>query len=146
VYHFSPHPVWGPACSPLLQRIENGEIAGFTSTPVLSELAHRLMTFEATARFGWPSKVVDRLKQNPSAVGQLTRFRQAIAKVPQLNIKVLIIPETLVEAAAASSQQSGLLSNDALIVAIMQAHGLTSLASHDADFDRVPGLTRYAPI
>jgi predicted nucleic acid-binding protein len=37
------------------------------------------------------------------------------------------------------------LTNDALIVAVMQAHGLTNLASHDADFDRVPGITRYAP-
>jgi predicted nucleic acid-binding protein len=146
VYHFGPHPVFGPACNQLLQRIENGEIAGITSTPVLSELAHRLMTFEASALFGWPSKVVDRLKQNPSAVGQLTHCRQAVAKVPQLNIKVLIIPETLVETAAAVSQQTGLLSKDALIVAIMQAHGLTNLASHDADFDRVPGLTRYGPV
>ena len=35
--------------------------------------------------------------------------------------------------------------NDALIVGVMLAHGLTRLASSDADFDRVPGLTRYAP-
>ena len=145
VYHFGPHPVFGPACSQLVQRIENGEVAGFLSTPVLSELAHRLMTFEAAALFGWPSKVVDRLKQNPAAVGQLTRFRQAVAKVPQLNVKVLTIPEGLVETAAAVSQQTGLLSNDALIVAVMEANGLTKLASHDADFDRVQGLTRYAP-
>jgi predicted nucleic acid-binding protein len=32
-----------------------------------------------------------------------------------------------------------------LIVAIMQANGLTKLASNDTNFDRVPGLTRYAP-
>jgi predicted nucleic acid-binding protein len=32
-----------------------------------------------------------------------------------------------------------------LIVAVMQQHGLTALASHDADFDRVPGITRHAP-
>jgi predicted nucleic acid-binding protein len=51
----------------------------------------------------------------------------------------------LVLAAAGLSQQTGLLSNDALIVAVMQNHGLTNLASHDADFDRVAGLTRYAP-
>jgi predicted nucleic acid-binding protein len=145
VYHFGPHPVFGPACNQLLHRIENSEVAGFTSTPVLSELAHRLMTFEAAALFGWPSKVVDRLKQNPSAVGQLTRFRQALAKVPQLNVKILTIPESLVETAAGISQQTGLLSNDALIVAVMQANGLTRLASHDAVFDRVSGLTRYAP-
>src|SRR5262249_22147527 len=43
------------------------------------------------------------------------------------------------------SRQFGLLMNDALIVAIMQDHGLIQLASHDADFDRVPGITRYAP-
>ncbi len=33
----------------------------------------------------------------------------------------------------------------ALIVAVMQSHGLTNLASSDSDFDRVAGLTRYAP-
>ncbi len=27
----------------------------------------------------------------------------------------------------------------------MQQHGLTRLASHDADSDRVPVLTRFAP-
>ena len=42
-------------------------------------------------------------------------------------------------------QQFDLLTNDALIVAVMQHHGLTNTASHDADFDRVPGITRYAP-
>jgi len=34
---------------------------------------------------------------------------------------------------------------DTLYVALMQARGLTKLASDDADFDRVPGLSRYAP-
>jgi predicted nucleic acid-binding protein len=48
--------------------------------------------------------------------------------------------------AAALSQQIGLLINDALIAAVMQANLLTNLASNDADFDRVPGLTRYAPL
>jgi predicted nucleic acid-binding protein len=47
--------------------------------------------------------------------------------------------------AAALSQQIGLLTNDALIVAVMQAHGLSRVASNDSDFDRVPGLMRYAP-
>ena len=38
-----------------------------------------------------------------------------------------------------------LLTGDALVVAVMQAHGLTHLASNDADFDRVTWLTRYEP-
>jgi len=58
----------------------------------------------------------------------------------------LTIPASVPVAAAVLSQQIGLLSNDALIVALMQAHGITELASHDADFDRVPGITRYRPV
>jgi predicted nucleic acid-binding protein len=37
------------------------------------------------------------------------------------------------------------LSGDALVVAVMRENGLAHLASHDADFDGVPGLTRYSP-
>lgn len=146
VYYFNSHSVFGPACRQLVQRIEKGEIASFTSTAVLSELAHRLMTLEAMALFGWTSKVVDRLKNDPGAVQQLSRFRQAIAQVPHLHIRVLTIPETLVETAAGISQHTGLLSNDALLIAVMQANGLANLGSHDKDFDRVPGITRYAPV
>ena len=61
--------------------------------------------------------------------------------------KVRFLPVTpaMVVSAAIISQQTGLLSGGALIVAIMQANGLTKLASNDTDFDRVPGLMRYAP-
>jgi len=44
------------------------------------------------------------------------------------------------------SRQMGLLNNDALIVAVMQANGLSKLTSSDQDFDRIPWLTRYEPI
>jgi predicted nucleic acid-binding protein len=60
--------------------------------------------------------------------------------------RVLTISPDLLDVAAAVSQQNGLLPNDSLIVALMQANGLTNLASADPDFDRVPGITRYAPV
>jgi predicted nucleic acid-binding protein len=145
VYHFAPHPTMGAACTQLITRIGNGELQALTSTHVLSETAHHLMTFEASAQFGWTTKVVQRLKQQPACVQQLATFRQAIEQVPQLGIAVLTIPPGLIATAAAISQQTGLLSNDALIVAVMRANGLTKLASNDTDFDRVPGLVRYAP-
>jgi predicted nucleic acid-binding protein len=145
VYHFGSHPLWGPASTQLVQRIENQELAAFTSTHVLSEAAHHLMTLEAATHFGWTSKVVQHLKQQPASIQQLGAFRLAVEKVPQLGIRVLAIPPDMIATAAALSQQYGLLSNDALIVAVMRANGLTNLARHDADFDRVPGLTRYAP-
>ncbi|MCR4413828.1 MAG: PIN domain-containing protein [Thermoguttaceae bacterium] len=58
---------------------------------------------------------------------------------------MLAIDGRLIAEAGDASRRTGLLTNDALVVAVMQRHGLTHLASHDADFDRVPGLTRYAP-
>ena len=145
VYHFVAHPVLGPACTQLLRRIENRELTAYTSTHVLSEVAHHLMTLEASARFGWTSKVVHHLKQQPTSVMQLSAFRQAVDKIPLLNIQVLAVAPDLIAMAAAFSQQYGVLSNDALIVAVMQANGFAYLASNDADFDRVPGVTRYAP-
>jgi len=146
VYHFQPHPVFGPACTDLVERIEHLQLVGITSTHVLSEMAHRLMTLEACTAFGWPFQgIAQRLSQHPDHVQVLTRFRQAIREVPRCGIQVLTIPPTLIDIAGAVSQQTGLLTNDALVIAVMQANGLTNLASNDADFDRAPGLRRYAP-
>lgn len=145
VYHFQPHPVLGPPCTGLIKRIELQELVGFTSTHVLGEVAHRLMAMEAAIAFGWTSKIVDHLKKNPSSIQQLTHFRQAVQQIPNLGIQILTVPENLIDTAAGISQQTGLLTNDATVVAIMQINGLVNIASSDLDFDRVPGITRFAP-
>ena len=106
-----------------------------------------LMTLEAIDRYGWPyAGIAQRLRKHPAEVQALTRFRQAIDEIPRFGIQVLAIPTALIYVATERSQLYGLLHNDALIVALMQANGLNHLASADADFDRVPGLSRYAPI
>jgi predicted nucleic acid-binding protein len=146
-YHFEPHAVWGPLCADLLLRIENRELAGFTSTHTLSEVSHRLMTIQASSLFGWAfAGIGNRLRTQPAEVQKLTAFRQAIDRILHSNLQVLIITPLMLSTAAALSQQIGLLTNDALIVTVMQSHGLTKIASSDTDFDRVPGLARYAPI
>jgi predicted nucleic acid-binding protein len=145
VYHFAAHPQFGATCTELMDRISRQVIAAFTSTHVLSEVAHRLMTYEASQKFGWTTKILERLKRQPDEIQKLNAFRDAIEEIPRIGVRVLAIPTDLVATAAAISIQYGLLSNDALLVAIMQANGLTKIASSDADFDRVPGLTRYFP-
>jgi predicted nucleic acid-binding protein len=146
VYHFEPHAVFGPACTTLIRRIELGELLGFTSTHVQSEVAHRLMTLEACTRFGWPySGIAQRLRSHPAEVQKLKLFRQAIQQIPRYHVQVLTVAPHQVAAATAISQQTGLLTNDALVVAVMREHGLVNLASHDADFDRAAGLARYGP-
>jgi predicted nucleic acid-binding protein len=147
IYHFAPDPVLGPPCSQLLQRIENQELNGFTSLRMLSEVAHKLMTLEANKLFSWPlTGMANRLRRHPAEVQRLTSSQGAINRVAASRVPVLAAPLSLLVDAAAIIKQTGLLINDALIVALMRANGLNRLASHDADFDRVPGLTRYAPV
>jgi hypothetical protein len=50
IYHFIAHPVLGPACTTLLERIENKEIQAFTSSHVFSEMAHQ---YSVGPRQGW---------------------------------------------------------------------------------------------
>jgi predicted nucleic acid-binding protein len=147
VYHFTSGPVFGAACNRLLQRVENQEIQGLTSTHALTETAHRIMTIEAMGAFTWPlAGIARRLRQHPSQVQQLVGFHNAVERIRQSRIPVMTIPAPLVAAGTRASRRTGLLSNGALIVAVMQANGLTRLASNDADFDGVPGITRYAPV
>jgi predicted nucleic acid-binding protein len=146
LYYFTAHPRYGPACQKLLDRIENKEITGFTSAHVLGEVVHRLMTIEACQRFGWPAKgIARRLRRHPAEVQQLTRSRQAVDELTLIGLDVLAVGKSHVSLAPDVSRQTGLLCGDALVVAVMQTQGLVHLASNDADFDRVPGLTRYEP-
>jgi predicted nucleic acid-binding protein len=146
LYHFTIHARYGAACTALVERIELGELLGFTSSDCLSDVAHRIMTIEAMGRFNWPATgLAARLKKHHASIPQLNLYQSATAKVGQLGIQVLPVSESLVLTATHVSKQCELLTGDALIVALMRQHGLAKLASEDADFDRVPGLTRYAP-
>jgi predicted nucleic acid-binding protein len=147
VYHATADPTYGAACKQLMERIARRDIEGLTSAHVLGDVAHRVMTLEAIAQLGWSAQGIgNRLRQHPAEVQKLTRFRQAVDEVAQSGIQVLTIDGQLVATAALLSQQHGLLTGDALIIAVMRQHHLTNIASLDADFDRVPGITRYGPV
>lgn len=79
VYHCTLDPICGPACTDLLDRIGLGEIAAFTSTHILLEVCHRLMTLEAARRLGKPQgSMVKFLKGHLDEIRHLANFRQAI--------------------------------------------------------------------
>ncbi|HEV3144198.1 MAG TPA: hypothetical protein VGZ47_09965, partial [Gemmataceae bacterium] len=69
IYHFSPHPTFGPSCKQLLTDVENQTIVGFTSTHIVGEVGHALMVVEALSLPGWgASNAPKRLKKQPSTV------------------------------------------------------------------------------
>lgn len=147
VFHFTPHPVFRSACATLFLRIIRRELSASTSLDVLSDVAHRVMTLEAMATYSWPAAgIAQRLRGQPQVIRSLSRFRRAVDAVPRFGVQVLVPPNSIVSTAAAVSQQHGLLSGDALVVATMRHFNISYIVSHDADFDRVPGLPRYAPV
>ncbi len=147
VYDFAPDPQFGVPCRELLERIELGDLKGFCSSRELSDVAHRLTTLEACQTWGWPfAGIGERLRTHPSEISQLVRFRQALDEIVAMNVQVLAVAQQDVLLAGDISRQHGLLSGDALIVAMMQTHHITSLASNDTDFDRIPNLTRFSPL
>src|SRR5262249_21228697 len=105
------------------------------------------MTLEAIEAFKWPIQGIGRrLKTNFSQIGALSKFRKALTEIVAFGVNVVAVdPQDVIEAADFRCQ-FGLLSGDALIVSIMRKHSIVNIASHDGDFDRVPGLVRFAPI
>jgi predicted nucleic acid-binding protein len=146
IHHFEPNVLYGPASTTFLERIENQEITGITTTHIISEIAHRLMTIEAMQIFGWKSTgIALKLRNHPAEVQTLQRYRLAIQEVPLFRVQIVLIQSAWLDSAAAISQQTGLLHNDALVIAAMSSLGLTNVASADPDFDRVAGIARFAP-
>jgi predicted nucleic acid-binding protein len=146
IYAFSSDPTFGAASLELMERIERGEVGGFISASLLSDVAHRLMTLEACQTFGWSyTGIARRLRRSQAQVRQLHTFRRALGDIDNA-LTVLEVTSTDVLRAGELSQRDGLLSGDALMIAIMEKHQLTLLASNDLDFDQIPGISRYSPL
>ena len=147
LYAFDSQSPYYAACRRLLERAEKGDVQGFTSVHVLGEVAHRLMTSEAAALFNRSlTGMAPWLRRHPAEVQQLSHYRQAIDELTLFKVTILPVLSPHVSLAADVCRQYGLLINDAVIVVVMRHYNLTALASLDADFDRVPGITRYAPV
>jgi predicted nucleic acid-binding protein len=147
VYDFGADPVLGPPCKALLNRIETGDLTGFISAPVFNDIAHRLMTLDACQSLGWAyAGIGQRLRRHPAEIRNLLKSRQALDEIVRIGVRILPVKGQDVLLAADHCRNQGVLSGDGLILAVMQSHGLTRLASNDADFDRVPGITRYSPL
>jgi hypothetical protein len=84
------------------------------------------MTIEAMQTFGWKSAgIALRLRNHWAQVQTLKRFRQAVQEIPLFGVRILPIDPTWLDPAAGISQQTGLLHNDALVIAVMRAHSAT---------------------
>jgi len=145
-YTFVNLPGATPQCIELLGRLTRGDLTGCMTAPVLNDAVHKVMCSEAKERFGRPrSGLVNWLKANPDAARELTQATDLLRLVGAAHISLLPVDVVALADAQRVVQSHGLLASDALIVATMQRHAITHLATNDDDFDRVPGLTIWKP-
>jgi predicted nucleic acid-binding protein len=142
-YHFVSLPGLSIACKHFLHRIEQGAITGMTATVVLAEAQHKVMLAEAVQKYGLsPQGLVRRLTQTTGMLAGLLHHHIVLVA---MNVRIGPLTMAILQQAADLSVTHELLTNDAALLAHMQALGITHLASNDNDFDKVTGITVWKP-
>lgn len=77
-------------------------------------------------------------------IQELTRCWDALNKILSLNITILDVPGDF-RLVMNTCREHKLLTRDALHVAVMETHGISHIATGDADFKRVPEITVWMP-
>lgn len=132
-------------CTKLLERVEEGEVEGYTSTLVLDELAYKLLLRKIEEIYGQnPLEVIRRRREAISeASPYVERGMEVVLGIDGL--RVLSVEPPHLNVLAEYMRRYWLLPRDALHVAVMDWVGCRDLASADEDFDRVPHIRRWAP-
>ncbi len=132
-------------CRQFLDRCLREDVTGITLFETVNEATHRFMIAEALSKGLIASGGAKVLKQSPKLVSSLTDYWRETERLLALNLLFIPVNEAIVRRAQAERHAAGLLTNDSMIIACMREFGLTFLASNDADFERVGGITVFKP-
>jgi len=145
-YCFVETPTFSEHSRALLERVQLGEVVALTDIRALSDCIHKTMLAEISQRFGRSREgLVGWLKQHPDALSELPKTVEVCHRLTQLQLIVLPRDTAILSHAVALAQSHQMLLNDASIVAQMQRHAITHLATNDDDFDRVLGIAVWKP-
>lgn len=78
-------------------------------------------------------------------VQQLDDSGRDAVNIPDMQVKVLAVEPAILSQVDGVRKETGLLANDSLLVAMMRHGGYQNLATNDADFTRVAGITVFWP-
>jgi predicted nucleic acid-binding protein len=138
VLYYGNTPTLKAICQQFLERTTRQELQGYTSVTVVAETIHRIMVTEAAAELALSSReTVEYLQKHPNYVRKLTKHTQVASDIYHMGINILPVTYKHLHGMKRIQTEYGLLTNDALIAAVMKANKLQHLATHDAAFSRV---------
>ncbi len=145
-YHLVETRLLSEPCTTFLERAASGSLEIYPSLHVLSETIHKVMVADAEQKFGRNrAGLVNWLQRNRRRISELSEFQQAAVELDGMGLRLLPPDTSDLVAASLLSAPFGLLTNDAIIVALMRRHALSDLVTNDDDFDGIPGLQVWKP-
>ena|SRR5208337_3069570 len=131
-----------------LSQIDGGFFRGTISVIVLNEVLHRLLIAYVVSESGVnPESAVSFLKKNPETVRQAKTVWELTNTILDIrNLNICGISDTTFAQSLVIMQEYGLLSNDALHLACMDEHAITTLVTYDRDFGNISRINVWNPL
>lgn len=99
------------------------------------------MLAEAAARFGLSrTSLVNWLQNHRNRITELGDFSRLVHELCGLPLAVLPLTPEVLPRAALLAQSQGLLTNDAITLAMRRDFGISHILTNDDDFDGVSGM------
>ncbi len=132
-------------CRQFLERCLREEVGGITLFETVNEVTHRLMVAEALSKGLITHPNAKRLRENFKLIPALTDYWKNVERLLALNLLFVPVNDAVLKGGHAERLAAGLLTNDSMIVVSMREYGVSFLATNDADFERVAGITIFKP-
>jgi predicted nucleic acid-binding protein len=133
-------------CIKLLEKCANDEMFGILPTHILAELTHVLMLAEARdlglIKGSNPEK---QLAENPNKIKALNRYETLVRDLLSIGLKLESLQREDFLTAMSLQRQYGLLTNDALFLAVAIRLRVTAVVSADSIFKNIQGIFLYSP-
>jgi predicted nucleic acid-binding protein len=133
-------------CVNLLERCAKSEVLGILPTHILAEVMHVLMLEEARdIGLIKGSNPARQLVGNPQLVKSLSRYESLIRDLLAIGLQLEQLQREDFITAMSLQRQYGMLTNDALFLAIAIRLRITAVVSADSVFDQVREIVHYSP-
>lgn len=151
VCHQGAHPAFGPDCRDFLDRVESGHVQAVTTDVVVNEVTYIAQIQRAANLLGTANRSVIHAQMAADAALAAEcwiaaeQFLNLLDALQRGGLTVINVELPHYRAACPIGSQFHCFVSDATHIVIYQHLGLEHIASSDADFDRVPFLTRWEP-
>ncbi len=133
-------------CIGFLERCASGKIQGVVPVPMVAELVHALMLVEAREN-NWVERgnPARSLAERPDLVRRLSRYESQVREFFGTGLRIEPVGAGDLLETMRIQREAGLLTNDALLLAVARRLNCEAVATADRAIARAPGFNVFGP-